>query len=261
LFNLKFVAGGPYEQADTVTGWIVNQTLLAKLGVTDPKQAIGKNIMLWDDPHKRKPIVGVVKDFNMSSLQNAIQPALMGSWKVVYRKMNIKITGHNVPATLAAIEKGWNNTYPDGIYEFQFLDQKIANFYKSQDRLSELYKIFAGIAIFISCLGLYGLISFMAVQRVKEVGIRKTLGASVGNIVYLFSKEFTLLILIAFPISASLGWYFMHKWLEDFNYRITIGPDIFILAIVASVVIAWLTVGYKAVKAALANPVESLKTE
>jgi len=124
-----------------------------------------------------------------------------------------------------------------------------------------LYKIFAGIAIFISCLGLYGLISFMAAQRVKEVGIRKTLGASVGHIVYLFSKEFTLLVIIAFLISAPVGWYFMHKWLEGFSYRIQIGPGIFILAIATSIVIAWLTVGYKAVKAALANPVTSLKSE
>jgi len=108
---------------------------------------------------------------------------------------------------------------------------------------------------------LYGLVSFMAVQRIKEVGIRKTLGASVGNIVYLFSKEFTVLIVIAFAMSAPVGYYFMHEWLQDFNYRITIGPDIFILAMIMSVIIAWLTVGYKAVKAALTNPVKSLRSE
>jgi len=108
---------------------------------------------------------------------------------------------------------------------------------------------------------LYGLVSFMAVQRTKEVGIRKTLGASVGHIVYLFSKEFTLLILIAFAISAPIGWYFMNKWLQAFAYKITLGPGIFILAIAASVIIAWLTVGYKAIRAALANPVNSLRSE
>lgn len=147
------------------------------------------------------------------------------------------------------------------MYEYQFLDDKIANFYKSEDKLSKLYKIFAGIAIFIACLGLYGLVSFMAVQRTKEVGIRKTLGASVGHIVYLFSKEFTLLIIIALAISSLIGWYFMHKWLQDFTYRISIGPGIFALAIVVSVAIAWITVGYKAVRAALANPVKSLRSE
>jgi putative ABC transport system permease protein len=262
LYGLKFVAGGPYKPSDTVTGWVVNQTLLAKLGITNPEKAIGKYIKLWDDPHKNHQIVGVIKDFNVRSLKDAIPPVLMGSWNPVYQRLNIKIAPQNVHQTLAGIEKTWNQTFPDGIYEYQFLDKKIADFYKSEDELSALYKIFAGIAIFISCLGLYGLISFMVVQRIREVGIRKTLGASVGNIVYLFSKEFTLLIIIAFAISAPLAWFGMNKWfLQGYTYKITIGPDIFLLAILASVSIAWATVGYKAVKAALANPVTSLKTE
>ena len=138
----------------------------------------------------------------------------------------------------------------------------MAKFYDRENQLSALYKIFAGIAIFISCLGLYGLVSFMAVQRVKEVGIRKTLGASVGHIVYLFSKEFTLLIIVAFLISAPMAWFGMNKWfLQDYIYRITIGPGIFLLAILASVSIAWMTVGYKAIRAAVANPVQSLRSE
>ena len=262
LYGLKFVAGGPYKSNDTITGWVVNQTLLAKLGVTNPEKALGKYIKLWDDPHKNRQIVGVLKDFNVRSLKDAIPPVLMGSWKDVYQRLNIKIAPQNMPQTLAGIEKTWNATFPDGIYEYQFLDKKIANFYQSEDQLSQLYKIFAGIAIFISCLGLYGLISFMVVQRIKEVGIRKTLGASVGNIVYLFSKEFTLLIIVAFLISAPIAWYGMNKWfLEGYIYKIKIGPDIFLIAILASVCIAWATVGYKAVRAALANPVQSLKTE
>jgi putative ABC transport system permease protein len=261
LYGLKFVAGGPYKTSDTVTGWVVNQTMLAKLGVTKPEQAIGKYIKLWNDPHKNHQIVGVTKDFNVRSLKDAIPPVLMGSWRDTYQKLNIKIAPQNINQTLAGIERTWNSTFPDGLYEYQFLDKKIADFYKSEDQLSHLYKIFAGIAIFISCLGLYGLISFMVVQRIKEVGIRKTLGATVGNIVYLFSKEFTILIAVAFAISAPFGWYFMHQWLQGFTYRIDIGPGIFIIAIVISVVIAWLTVGYKAVKAALANPVKSLRSE
>ncbi len=262
LYGLQFVAGGPYKSNDTITGWVVNQTLLAKLGVTNPQKAIGKYIKLWDDPHKNRPIVGVIKDFNVRSLKDVIPPVLMGSWSNVYQRLNIKIAPQNVPQTLAGIEKTWNQTFPDGIYEYQFLDKKIAAFYETEDRLSQLYKIFAGIAIFISCLGLYGLISFMVVQRIKEVGIRKTLGASVGNIVYLFSKEFTLLIIVAFVISAPLaGWGMQHWFLQDYTYRIGIGPDIFAIAILASVIIAWAAVGYKAVKAALANPVKSLKSE
>lgn len=261
LYNIQFVAGQPYEKSDTIHGYVVNETLIHKLGIRDPKDAVGKYVKLWDDKKKYAPIVGVVKDFNIGSLKNAIPPVLMSSWKDVYQKLNIKIEPKNVNQTLASIEKLWNSTYPDGIYEYQFLDEKIANFYKREDQQSQLAKIFAGIAIFISCLGLYGLVSFMAVQRTKEVGIRKTLGASVGHIVYLFSKEFTILIIVAFAISGPIAYYIMHKWLQDFTYRIPISPDIFILAIIASVAIAWITVGYKAVKAALANPVKSLRSE
>ncbi|HEY8930572.1 MAG TPA: ABC transporter permease [Mucilaginibacter sp.] len=261
LYNIQFLAGHAYEKSDTVNGYVINQTLLKKLGIRDPKEAIGKYIVLWDDKTKNKQIVGVVKDFNVSSLKNEIPPVLMGAWRDVYGRLSIKIQPKNVGQTLASIERLWNSTFPTGVYEYQFLDDKIAIFYKTEKQLSTLYKIFAGIAIFISCLGLYGLVSFMAVQRTKEVGIRKTLGASVSHIVYLFSKEFTLLILIAFAISSPIGWYFMHKWLQGFIYRITIGPEIFILAIVASVAIAWATVGYKAIKAALVNPVKSLRSE
>ncbi|HEX3384410.1 MAG TPA: ABC transporter permease [Mucilaginibacter sp.] len=231
LYNLQFVAGGPYNKTDTVGGYVVNEVLMNKLGIHNPKDIIGKYIKLWDDNKKYARVTGVVKNFNIGSLRNPIPPVLMAPWKDVYQKLNIKIQPANAKQTLAAVEKLWNNTFPAGVYEYQFLDDKIANFYKSENELSALYKIFAGIAIFISCLGLYGLVSFMAVQRVKEVGIRKTLGASAVNIVYLFSKEFTLLIIVAFVISGPVGYYFMHKWLQDFTYKITIGPDIFILAI------------------------------
>ena len=142
-----------------------------------------------------------------------------------------------------------------------FLDQTIENFYKQEDQLSQLYKIFAGIAIFISCLGLYGLVSFMAVQRTKEVGIRKVLGASARNIIYLLSKEFTVLIIIAFIISAPIAYYIMHQWLQNYTYRIPLSASIFIMAIISSIVIAWITVAHRAIKSAMANPVKSLRTE
>ncbi|MEN0052887.1 MAG: ABC transporter permease [Mucilaginibacter sp.] len=261
LYDIQFLAGGLYPKSDTISGYVVNETLIHKLGITDPKQAIGKNIMLWNNKNLRAEITGVVKDFNTRSLRGEVPPVLMAPWKEQYAKLNIKVRPQNLRQTMAGVESLWNKTYPEGVYEYQFLDKTIAHFYNSEEQLSTLFKIFAGIAIFISCLGLYGLVSFMAVQRTKEVGIRKTLGASVGHIVYLFSKEFTVLIVIAFAISAPVGYYFMHKWLQDFTYRITIGPDIFILSILASVIIAWASVGYKAVRAALANPVKSLRSE
>jgi len=194
-------------------------------------------------------------------LREPIAPVVLSTWKDIYQTINIKIRPGQEKAVLPYVQKLWTGTYPDYVYDYQFLDQTIENFYKQEDQLSQLYKIFAGIAIFISCLGLYGLVSFMAVQRTKEVGIRKVLGASARNIVYLLSKEFTVLIIIAFIISAPIAWYIMHKWLQNYTYRIPLSASIFIIAIVSSVVIAWITVGYRAVKTSLANPVKSLRSE
>jgi ABC-type antimicrobial peptide transport system permease subunit len=147
------------------------------------------------------------------------------------------------------------------VYEYRFLDDKIESFYKQENQLSQLYKIFAGIAIFLSCLGLYGLASFMAVQRIKEVGVRKVLGATAANIVYLFSKEFIILIAIAFAIATPLAWYSMHQWLQDYAYRIDISWWIFLVGGIAAIVIALATISFQAIKAAIANPVKSLRTE
>jgi len=259
-FNLQLVAGRQYRQTDTVREFVVNETLVKRLGIKNPQDIINKKINFWSGSIVA-PVVGVVKDFNGGSLAGAIKPVVMGSWNAVYSNMAVKIQPQQARQTLSAIEKTWTALYPDYVYEYQFLDDKIAGFYKQEDQLSQLYKIFAGIAIFISCLGLYGLISFMAVQRTKEVGIRKVLGATVGNIVYMFSKEFTILITIAFLIAAPLAYYFMHDWLTNFTFRVNIGAGIFVLTIAASVIIAWGTVGYRAIKAALANPVKSLRSE
>jgi ABC-type antimicrobial peptide transport system permease subunit len=259
-YNLEFVAGRSYYPGDTVKEFVVNENLLSKLGIRDPKDAIGKEINFWDGILKAT-IVGVIKDFNSASLRRPMKPVVLATWKRQYQLANIKIKPGREKQVLSYVEKEWNSAFPDYVYQYQFLDKKIENFYQQETRLSQLYTIFAAIAIFISCLGLYGLVSFMAAQRVKEVGIRKVLGASVANIVYLFSKEFTLLILIAFGIAAPLAYYFMHKWLQDFSYRISLGVGVFILAIAGSILIAWITVGYRAIRAALSNPVKSLRTE
>ena len=163
--------------------------------------------------------------------------------------------------TLTGIEKKWSKFFPEFIYTPSFMDERINNFYKQENQLALLYKLFAAIAILISCLGLYGLISFMVVQKTKEVGIRKVLGASVANVIYLFSKEFTILIIIAFAVAAPVAYYMMSKWLDNFAFRIDIGVFVFLVAIVASIAIAWITVGYKSMKAAIANPIKSLRTE
>jgi putative ABC transport system permease protein len=259
-YNLQFVAGRPYYPNDTVREFVVNETLLRKLGIHNPQDAIGKQISFWNGG-KVANIVGVIKDFNSYSLRQPMAPVVLSTWKDVYQTINIKIKPGAEKAVLPYVEKLWTSQFPDYAYDYRFLDQTIENFYKQEDELSQLYKIFAGIAIFISCLGLYGLVSFMAVQRTKEIGIRKVLGASARNIVYLLSKEFSLLIIIAFVIAGPIAYYIMHKWLQNYTYRIQLGATVFIAAIVGSIVIAWITVGHRAIKAAIANPVKSLRTE
>ncbi len=229
-YNIQFVAGRPYYPSDTVREFVVNETLLRKLGITKPQDAIGKQLDFWDG-QKVGNIVGVIRDFNSYSLRDPMAPVVLSTWKDVYRIMNIKMKPGAEKAVLPYVEKLWTSEFPDYAYDYKFLDQTIENFYKQENQLAQLYKIFAGIAIFISCLGLYGLVSFMAVQRTKEVGISKVLGASVRNIVYLLSKEFTILIIIAFIISAPIAWYIMHQWLQNYTYRIPLTASVFILAI------------------------------
>ena len=260
LYNLQFIAGHPYRQSDTVGEFVVNETVLKKLGIINPEDAIGKEVNFFDGT-KVGNIVGVIKDFNANSLHQPMAPVVLSTWKEAYQTINIKIKTGAEKVVLPYIEKLWNGTFPDYVYDYKFLDASIASFYKQEDELSQLYKIFAAIAIFISCLGLYGLVSFMAAQRTKEVGIRKVLGATAKNIVYLLSKEFTMLIIIAFAISAPIAYYFMSQWLDNYAYRIHVGSIIFISAIISSIVIAWITVARHAIKAAMANPVKSLRTE
>jgi len=258
-YGLQLVAGRSYEKSDTVREVVINETLVAKLGVKDAKDIIGKEIRMGRSPWKT--IVGVVKDFKTNSLREQVKPLLIAGSKRFYRVTGIKLRTNNIAGIQTAIQNVWNEFNPEYAYTSTFLDDDINNFYRQEQQLSLLYKIFAGIAIFISCLGLYGLVSFMAAQRTKEVGIRKVLGASVGNIIYLFSKEFTVLIIVAFLIATPVAYYMMSNWLQNFAFRIDMNAQVFILAIVASVIVAWITVGYKSVKAALANPVRSLRSE
>lgn len=258
-YGLQLAAGRNYVASDTTNEIIINETLLHKLGMTDPQKAIGKNLRLGGG--RWLPVVGVVKDFKTNSLKDEVKPLTIAARKQFYFSLAVKINTANLSRTTAQVQKLWEKTYPEYAFNSHFADETIENFYRQENQLSLLYKIFAAIAIFISCLGLYGLVSFMAAQKTKEVGIRKVLGASVGNIVVMFSKEFTVLISIAFLIAVPVAWYYMNNWLQDFQYRISIGIGVFGLAIMVSLIIAWITVGYKAVKAALINPVKSLRSE
>jgi len=238
---------------------VINEMLLKKLNIKNPQDAIGKELRTGGNAWK--PIVGVVKDFKNNSLRDEVKPTMISQGKHNYGVVSVKLHSSNLENTRASIQKLWDKTFPEYVFSSKYMEETINEFYYQENQLALMYKIFAGWAIFISCLGLYGLVSFMALQKTKEVGIRKVLGASVGSIVYLFSREFTLLIGIAFVIAAPLAWYFMNKWLSDFVFHVHIGVSVFIIALLLSVVIAWISVGYKALRAAIANPVKSLKSE
>lgn len=258
LYNLRLIAGRVYFPSDTMREFVVNETVVKNLGIQNPQAAIGKLINVSGSTF---PIVGVVKDFHVSSLRDPVGPVVLTTMKPQYQVANIKINLKESKTVIASMRKIWNKYFPDYVFEYNFLDQSIADYYKQEDQLSQLYKIFAGLAIFISCLGLYGLISFMAVQRKKEIGIRKVLGAPVKDIVLMLSREFTVLIIIAFLIASPIAWYFMNQWLQQYTYRIAMGIWFFGATILGSLCIAWITVGYTSIKAAIANPVKSLRTE
>jgi putative ABC transport system permease protein len=224
-----------------------------------PGDIIGKTISFEGTP--KYPIVGVIKDFNSKSLRDEITPIVLSSEYETYEWIAIRLDRNKMKTTLDQVQKTFTEVYPTYMYDRVFFDERIEEFYVNEAIISRLFKIFSFLAIFISCLGLYGLVSFMAVQKTKEIGVRKVLGASVQSIVYLFSREFTILIGIAFLIAAPVGYYLMREWLSGFYYHTSIGWEVFVIAIIISVIIAWITVGYKAIKAAIANPVKSLRTE
>jgi putative ABC transport system permease protein len=259
-YGMKLVAGRNITSTDSIKEFLINETLAKKLGYSDPQKILNHEINLWNG-WAVGPIVGVIRDFHPTSLKDSLSGVFMMNYKRDFTNASIKLDGRDLPGIMAAMEKLWSATYPDYVFEYQFLDDKIASFYKDEARLSLFYQVFASIAIFLSCLGLYGLASFMAAQRIKEVGIRKVLGATAANIVYLFSKEFVVLIAIAFAISTPIAWYFVHQWVQQYVYRIPISGWVFAGGGSLALLIALMTVSFQAIRSAAANPIKSLKTE
>ncbi|MFT2010831.1 ABC transporter permease [Pontibacter sp. 13R65] len=258
LFGISFVAGRNFVKSDTIREFVINETMRRKLNFKDPDEALGSKLSLSG---KEGPIVGVVRDFHQSSLHSTIEPAIITSHRDSYFNMAAKIDMSQPEVAIRHLEKVWSKAYPDDVFNYEFYDETFARFYQEETRQQALFKVFSFIAILIGCLGLYGLISFMSAQRTKEIGVRKVLGASVFDIAFLFSKEFVKLVLLAFLIAAPIAYYLMHKWLEDFTYRIEINYGAFLVAGITTLLVALITMSSKAIQAAMADPVQSLKAE
>ncbi|MEO7306654.1 MAG: FtsX-like permease family protein, partial [Ferruginibacter sp.] len=206
-------------------------------------------------------IIGVVKDFHMASMKNKIEPAVFYYAPENMQAIYIKTTGQDARKAIAATEKEWKQYNADFPFSYMFLDEVFNNMYKSEQRTGTLYNVFALIAILISCLGLFGLAAYTAQVRKKEIGVRKVLGASVPGIIRLLAGDFIKLVFIAIAIATPVSWYVMNKWLQDFAYKTDIGWAVFALAGLCAIAIALATISIQSVKAAIVNPVKSLRTE
>jgi putative ABC transport system permease protein len=263
IFDLQMVTGRLLIPSDLQhKRALVNETLVKTAGFTQPEAAIGEQIQILGDKYE---IIGVVKDFHTQSFHEKINPCALFYFPHFLREAAIKIDTEgemqHVQEAIAHLENVWNTSFPEYVFDYQFLDDYLATNYEQENKTFHYFQLFSALAILIGCLGLYGLISFMAEQKTKEVGIRKVLGASVSSIIALFSKEYMLLIVLAFLAAAPLAYYFMHSWLENFAYRIDLGIGVFALGMLISITIAFLTVGYKSYRAAVANPIDSLRNE
>ncbi|SEJ15940.1 duplicated orphan permease [Dyadobacter sp. SG02] len=258
MFGISLLAGRNLNPSDTVREYLLNETAITALGLKTMHDAIGKTATIngW-----RGTVVGVVKDFHFRSLRTAIEPLCMTTRGEVYGSCGLKINLSGMSSTLARLETEWAKIYPSSIFTYRFMDEDVERLYKLDNMLLRLIQAFAAVAIFVGCLGLYGLVSFMATQKTKEIGVRKVLGANTYNVLWLFGKEFLQLLLIAFTLSAPLGYWFTNNWLRDFAYHIEPGPGIFLLAILITVLVAFFTVGFRSIKASLANPIKTLRSE
>ncbi|WP_426061020.1 ABC transporter permease [Hymenobacter sp. B1770] len=266
--GLELVAGRDFSKdrkTDIDQAFIINETAVKEYGFGTPEKALGQTVhwQVWSDKNpdslKIGKIIGVVKDFHYKSLYDKLEPAVLQIFPGAYWKVAVKLKGDNISSSVDGVKQVWDKFSPESPIEYKFLDQNFDEMYKAEDKLKSLLWIFTGIAIFVGCLGLFGLATYAAERRKKEIGIRKVLGASVGNIVSLLSKEFLVLVLVAAVIAFPAAWLAMSRWLQDFAYRIDMPLWAFLAAGLTAAVVAFLTVGYQAVRAATANPVNNLR--
>ncbi len=259
LYHLQLLAGRIPVESDTTRELVINENYLHVLGFRKPEEALNKMV-------NDIPIVGVMADFHQESLHGHIKPlAFSGNLNNSY-SFHIALqpqdaAGSSWKSTIAKIEKEFKQIYPEEEFTYEFFDESIAKFYKSEQDISSLLKWAAGLAIFISCLGLLGLVMFTTNSRIKEIGVRKVLGASVAQIVSLLSKDFIVLVVIGFVIATPLAWWAMHKWLDNFAYKTTISWWLFVASGMMMIMIALFTMSIQTIRAASANPIKSLRTE
>lgn len=253
------IPNGPLEQ--NIGGIVINETAVKEFGLGYP--AVGKQFLWGDDGDTSYyvSIIGVTKDFHFTSLKNEVKP--FGFICVPRNGFNftIKLSADNIKSTLSQLEREWKNFRAKRDFEYVFLDDTFSKLYASEGRFQKLFISLVILGILIACLGLLGLATFSAQQRVKEIGVRKVLGASVPHVVALLSKDFLKLVLIALVLATPIAWYLMNEWLKDFAYRVNIEWWIFLVAAIIAVIIAFITISTQAIKAAISNPVKSLRTE
>jgi putative ABC transport system permease protein len=260
-FGMKIAAGRNFsrEFGTDSNNYVINVASVKALGWKTPENAVGKDLAYGG---VRGKVIGVVNDFHFESLHQSIIPLLFRMpAHDNYGRLSIKITGNNINSSINTIQEAWLKLQPENPFEYTFLDERFQKLYNSEQQQGSLFTIFSFIAIFIACLGLFGLSAFTITQRVKEIGVRKVLGASIPQIVTELSKDFLKLVLIASVIALPIAWYAMSKWLLDFAFRISIQWWVFLMAGVIAVVIAFVTISFQSIKAAMANPVKSLRSE
>lgn len=268
FYNLKLLSGRIPQPSEFIpeslqtesgtTKVVVNEDLLAKLNLGSPSEAIGKHFW-WGS---NAEITGVVSNFHTEPLMFGVSPTLITQGLSLYQQVNIKIEkGSNFAQTIEAIEREWKKHFPESVFEVKFLDQQIKHFYQLTERIYSLFKVFALMAILISCLGLWGLVSYVATQRTKEISIRKVFGASVQSLLLLLSRDFIITIGVAFLLASPLGYLLMRKLLTNFAYRVDIGWDVFAVAVLCLALVSMATLGFQIVRTATTNPSSTLKNE
>jgi putative ABC transport system permease protein len=264
--GMELVEGRDFSKdmtTDATEAFLINEAAVRELQLENPLETR----LEWGGEeysygiHKKGRVIGVVKDFQFQSLRNEINPLIIHVWSQNTFVFALRIRPDDIPGTIAFIESKWEGLDPSHPFEYAFMDETFNRIYRGEEKLSKIFSVFSILAISIAALGLFGLALFMVEQRTKEIGVRKVLGASIGNIFVLLSKEFALLVLFANLFAWPISYFLMLKWLENFAYRVNIGFWIFIIAAIIAFVIALFTISFQAIKAAFANPIESLRYE